>query len=128
VLYRRRPPWFRLITFVKSCLHWRPYCGAVHLQGHRVHCTSARTRCETRGPITIVQVDAHLDWREERNGLRHTFSSPMRRASEMPWVERIIQVGMRGIGSSRKNDLDDALRWGVRIIPAASVHRSFGFL
>jgi agmatinase len=52
----------------------------------------------------------------------------MRRASEMPWVERIIQVGMRGIGSSRKNDLDDALRWGVRIIPAASVHRSFGFL
>ena len=78
---------------------------------------------ETRGPITIVQVDAHLDWREERNGLRHTFSSPMRRASEMPWVERIIQVGMRGIGSSRKNDLDDALRWGARIIPASSVRR-----
>jgi agmatinase len=78
---------------------------------------------ETRGPITIVQVDAHLDWREERNGLRHTFSSPMRRASEMPWVERIIQVGIRGFGSSRKNDLDDALRWGAHIIPAASVHR-----
>jgi agmatinase len=78
---------------------------------------------DTHGPITIVQIDAHLDWREERNGLRHTFSSPMRRASELPWVERIIQVGMRGIGGSRKNDLDDALRWGARIIPAASVHR-----
>jgi agmatinase len=78
---------------------------------------------ETHGPLTIIQVDAHLDWREERNGSRHTFSSPMRRASEMPWVERIIQVGMRGIGGSRKKDLDDALRWGVRIIPAADVRR-----
>jgi agmatinase len=78
---------------------------------------------ETHGPITIVQVDAHLDWREERNGIRHTFSSPMRRASEMPWVERIVQVGMRGIGASRKGDLDDALRWGARIISASSVHR-----
>lgn len=78
---------------------------------------------EAHGPITIVQVDAHLDWRDERNGLRHTFSSPMRRASEMPWVEHIIQVGMRGIGGSRKNDLDDALRWGVQVISAASVRR-----
>jgi agmatinase len=78
---------------------------------------------ETHGPITIVQVDAHLDWRDERNGLRHTFSSPMRRASEMPWVERIVQVGMRGIGGSRKNDLDDARRWGAHIIPAARVRR-----
>jgi agmatinase len=76
-----------------------------------------------RTPITIVQVDAHLDWREERNGMRHTFSSPMRPASEMPWVERIVQVGMRGIGASRKGDLDDALRWGARIIRASSVHR-----
>jgi agmatinase len=67
---------------------------------------------ETHGPITIVQIDAHLDWRDERNGMRHSFSSPMRRASEMPWVERIVQVGMRGIGASRKGDLDDALRWG----------------
>jgi agmatinase len=78
---------------------------------------------ETRGPITIVQLDAHLDWRDERNGLRHTFSSPMRRASEMPWVERIVQIGMRGIGGSRANDLDDARRWGAHIIPAARVRR-----
>jgi agmatinase len=78
---------------------------------------------ETHGPITIVQIDAHLDWRDERNGMRHTLSSPMRRASEMPWVERIVQVGMRGIGASRKGDLDDALRWGARIIPASSVRR-----
>src|SRR5689334_15270682 len=56
------------------------------------------------GPLTIVQIDAHLDWRDERNGLRETFSSTMRRASEYPWVERIVQVGLRGVGASREAD------------------------
>jgi agmatinase len=79
---------------------------------------------EGHGPITIVQIDAHLDWRDERDGLRHTFSSPMRRASEMPWVEKIIQVGMRGIGGSRQSDLEDARRWGATIITAAMVRRN----
>ena len=79
---------------------------------------------EGHGPITIVQIDAHLDWRDERNGLRHTFSSPMRRASEMPWVEKIIQVGMRGFGGSRQSDLEDARRWGATIITSAMVRRN----
>ncbi|MHC2822921.1 agmatinase [Bradyrhizobium huanghuaihaiense] len=73
------------------------------------------------GPITILQVDAHLDWRDERGGLKHTLSSTMRRASEMPWVERIIQVGQRGVGGSRGNDLADARAWGVSLFSAASV-------
>jgi agmatinase len=75
------------------------------------------------GPITIVQIDAHLDWRNERDGLRHTFSSTMRRASEMPWVERIVQVGMRGIGGSHRDDLDAARHWGAHIVLAEAVRR-----
>jgi agmatinase len=75
------------------------------------------------GPMSIVQVDAHLDWRDECNGLRHTFSSPMRRASEMSWVKRIVQVGQRGIGGSRADDLETARRWGAKIITAAMVRR-----
>jgi agmatinase len=67
---------------------------------------------EKVAPVTLLQVDAHLDWRDERAGLKHTFSSTMRRASEMPWVERIIQVGLRGIGGSRATDLADARAWG----------------
>ena len=39
---------------------------------------------EQHGPIWIVQVDAHIDWRDERSGERMGWSSPMRRASEMP--------------------------------------------
>jgi len=76
------------------------------------------------GPLTIVQIDAHLDWRDERGGSKFTFSSPMRRASEMPWIERIVQIGLRGIGSSHHADLEAALRWGARLVPASVVHKN----
>ncbi len=74
---------------------------------------------EPHGPLTILQIDAHIDWREEVEGTRWGLSSTMRRASEMPHVERIIQVGQRGIGSARPSDVQDALDWGVRFVPAS---------
>src|SRR6185369_16761038 len=76
------------------------------------------------GPLTVVQVDAHLDWRDEVAGERYGYSSPMRRASEMPWVEQIVQVGMRGVGSARADDVAAAKAWGARIYPAREVHAS----
>jgi agmatinase len=78
---------------------------------------------EGRGPLTVVQVDAHLDWRDEVRGERFGYSSPMRRASEMPWIERIVQVGLRGVGSARPAELADARAWGARLVLAADVHR-----
>ena len=57
-----------------------------------------------RGPFTIVQIDAHIDWREEVAGERFGLSSTMRRASEMAQIERIVQVGQRGIGSARPGE------------------------
>ncbi len=71
------------------------------------------------GPLTILQIDAHIDWRQEVEGERWGLSSTMRRASEMGHVERIVQVGQRGIGSARPADVEDALRRGVRFVPAA---------
>ena len=55
-----------------------------------------------------VQFDAHLDFREEANanGQREGYSSPTRRASESPWVERIVHVGTRGRGSARRVPVD----------------------
>jgi agmatinase len=78
--------------------------------------------CHERGPLTIVQIDAHIDWREEVGGERFGLSSTMRRASEMAHVERIVQVGQRGIGSARPGDLADAEAWGAIIVPARGVH------
>jgi len=70
------------------------------------------------GPITILQIDAHIDWRDEVQGERWGLSSTMRRASEMDHVERIIQVGARGVGSAGMDALEAARDWGAHIIPA----------
>jgi len=71
-----------------------------------------------RGPLTVVQVDAHLDFRNEVAGVRDGYSSPMRRASEMPHVERIVQVGLRGVGSARPSDVADARAAGNTLVTA----------
>jgi agmatinase len=73
--------------------------------------------------LTVVQVDAHIDWRDQVGGVTHGFSSTMRRASEMGHVERIVQIGARGPGSARRKDYDDALAWGAWIFTARDVHR-----
>lgn len=74
--------------------------------------------------ITIVQVDAHIDWRHEVNGVTHGFSSTMRRASEMDHVRNIIQIGARGPGSARQQDCEDAVNWGARVFTARDIHRN----
>ena len=76
-----------------------------------------------RGPVTILQIDAHIDWRDEVQGEPWGPSSTMRRASEMGHVERIVQVGQRGIGSARPGDLEDARAWGVEFVSGAEVAR-----
>ncbi|WP_430463886.1 arginase family protein [Tabrizicola sp.] len=76
-----------------------------------------------QGPLTILQIDAHIDWRDEVGGERWGLSSTMRRASEMAHVAQIIQVGQRGIGSARPGDHQAALDWGVRFVPAGAVAR-----
>jgi len=71
-----------------------------------------------RGPLTVLQVDAHLDFRDDIDGVREGYSSPMRRVSEMTHVTRAVQVGLRGIGSARSADRDAALAAGNEIVTA----------
>ena len=72
--------------------------------------------------IVILQIDAHIDWRDERYGETNGFSSTMRRASEHEHVWRIVQVGARGVGSARPAEVQDAQNWGARIITSRDVH------
>ncbi len=74
-----------------------------------------------RGPLTVLQVDAHLDFRDEVHGERLGYSSPMRRASEMPHVARIVQVGLRGAGSARSSDVADARAAGNLLVTASQL-------
>lgn len=74
------------------------------------------------GPVWILQIDAHIDWRNEVNGERHGYSSPMRRASEMPHVAGMVQVGLRSVGSARLTDIEAARRYGSCFVTAREVH------
>lgn len=77
---------------------------------------------EHGGPLHLVQIDAHIDWRDEVGGVREGYSSTMRRASEMPWIDRIIQVGLRGVGSARREEVEASRAYGARLITAREIH------
>lgn len=72
--------------------------------------------------ITLVHVDAHIDWRDEVNGVREGYSSPIRRASEMDWFGSIVQIGIRANGSAREEEVNDARAYGADIITAYEMH------
>jgi agmatinase len=74
------------------------------------------------GPVWILQIDAHIDWRDELHGERFGYSSPMRRASEMPHVAGIVQVGLRSVGSARLAEIEAARHYGGRFVTAREVH------
>lgn len=76
---------------------------------------------EHNGPVEVLQIDAHIDYRDEVNGIRDGYSSPMRRAAEMSWVRRIVHVGARGVGSARPQDVRDTLAAGNKIVTARTV-------
>jgi agmatinase len=76
------------------------------------------------GPITLIQVDAHIDWRQDVSGVRDGLSSPIRRASEMDHIGEIFQIGIRSQGSARPEEVEAALAYGANIIPAFEVHET----
>lgn len=73
-------------------------------------------------PITLVQIDAHIDWRDEVNGVHDGLSSPIRRASEMAHFGDIFQIGIRSQGSGRSEEYEAAMAYGAHIVPAFEVH------
>lgn len=77
---------------------------------------------EGSAPITLVQIDAHLDWRDEVNGVREGYSNPIRRASEMAHIGEIFQIGLRSQGSARTEEVEAALAYGAHLIPAHELH------
>ncbi len=78
---------------------------------------------ERHGPLTVVQVDAHVDWGDAVRGEPNGYGSPMRRVAAMPWVTGMIQFGIRGLGSGEAWQHDDARAWGDRIVTAREWRR-----
>lgn len=77
-------------------------------------------------PVHIVQIDAHLDFVDERHGVRFGHGNPMRRAAERSWVSGMTQIGIRNVSSTSKEGYDDARKMGSDIISVRQF-RNLGF-
>jgi agmatinase len=89
---------------------------------HGIPIPVLRSLDEIGEKVTLIQVDAHIDWREDINGEPNGYSSPIRRASEMDWIGDIVQIGIRGIGSARVGEVEAARAYGADIITAYDMH------
>lgn len=74
-----------------------------------------------REPFHLVQIDAHLDFVDERHGVRNGHGSPMRRAAEKPWVTGLTQLGIRNVSSTAREGYEDARRMGSDILSVRQV-------
>lgn len=71
---------------------------------------------DDQAPIHIVQIDAHLDFVDERHGVRHGHGNPMRRAAEQAHVTGLSQFGIRNVSSTAKEGYADARAMGSDIL------------
>lgn len=74
-------------------------------------------------PIHVVQFDAHLDFVDERHGVRFGHGSPLRRASEKAWVTGMTQLGIRNVSSTAKEGYDYARAQGSDILSVRQIRK-----
>ena len=67
-------------------------------------------------PFHLVQIDAHLDFVDERHGVRYGHGNPMRRAAEKPWVTGLTQIGIRNVSSTARDGYEAARAMGSDIL------------
>lgn len=70
---------------------------------------------DDQGPIHVVQIDAHLDFVDERHGVRFGHGNPMRRAAEKDYVTGLTQIGIRNVSSTARDGYVDAREMGSDI-------------
>ena len=72
-------------------------------------------------PVHLVHIDAHLDFVDDRHGVRYGHGNPIRRASEMAHVIGITQLGIRNVSSSNRADYDAARKAGSDILSVRQI-------
>ena len=70
---------------------------------------------ENEDSIHVIQIDAHLDFVDERHGVRYGHGNPMRRALEKKYVSGLTQIGIRNVSSTAKDGYIDAREKGSKI-------------
>lgn len=89
---------------------------------HSVNAPCIRALAD-KGPIHIIQIDAHLDFVDERHGVRFGHGNPIRRASEQSHITGMTQLGIRNVSSSNRNDHKAAQAAGSTILSVRDVRR-----
>jgi agmatinase len=78
---------------------------------------------ENEEPIHLIQIDAHLDFVDERHGVKYGHGNPMRRASEKEYVSGMTQIGIRNVSSTAKEGYVDAREKGSKIFSVRHVRQ-----
>ncbi|SLN11862.1 Proclavaminate amidinohydrolase [Roseovarius litorisediminis] len=78
---------------------------------------------DDQGEIHVLQIDAHLDFVDERHGVRFGHGNPMRRAAEKPYVTGLTQLGIRNVSSTAKEGYEDARARGSDILSVRQVRK-----
>lgn len=78
---------------------------------------------DDQGDIHILQIDAHLDFVDERHGVRYGHGNPMRRAAEKSYVTGLTQVGIRNVSSTAKEGYDAAREMGSDILSVRQMRK-----
>ena len=76
-----------------------------------------------RGAIHILQIDAHLDFVDERHGVRFGHGNPMRRAAEKDYVTGLTQLGIRNVSSTAREGYEAARAMGSDILSVRQVRK-----
>jgi agmatinase len=58
------------------------------------------------GPLDIVHIDAHMDWRDAIDGVKFGNASPLRRSKELPFVRNMVHLGIRDVRTSEDQIAD----------------------
>ena len=72
--------------------------------------------------LDIIQIDAHLDWIDEVDGIRYANGSPMRRSMELDFTNKMVQLGIRCI-RSRESDYNFAKSQGSQIFTRQDIRQ-----
>ncbi|MBC6442965.1 MAG: agmatinase [Rhodobacteraceae bacterium] len=78
---------------------------------------------DRQGDIHILQIDAHLDFVDERHGVRFGHGNPMRRAAEKGYVTGLSQFGIRNVSSTAREGYADARTRGSDILSVRQIRR-----
>lgn len=72
------------------------------------------------GPLDIVHIDAHMDWRDSIDGVKFSNASPLRRCKELPFVRNMVHLGIRDVRASA-DQIVDAEQAGAMVVTREAI-------